>query len=127
MEHSGQEVREEVWVFPLHHRCPTDILCFRCVSNLSLKFLSLMWCFADAVAFKESKQLTNRFYFFNDTVKKNSPTKQHMKNKDLQGCSCSSSTVKQHLFHRFKGMKTVIADTNDLHMWTFLYAHHAPI
>lgn len=58
---------------------------------------------------------------------KNSPTKHHMRNKDVRGCSCSSSAVRQHLFHRFKGMKTVIADTNDLHMWTFLDAHHAPI
>lgn len=25
---SGQEVREEVWVVPLHHRRAADILCF---------------------------------------------------------------------------------------------------
>lgn len=26
-EHSGQEVREEVWVIPLHHSRPADIFC----------------------------------------------------------------------------------------------------
>lgn len=56
MEHWGQEVGEEVWVFPLYHRCPTDILFFLVCARFLLKSLNLMWCFAGD-AFKHVKKI----------------------------------------------------------------------